>query len=164
MGRAEVLTTKTLLRERKSIWRRHYRRKTWWHVTWPEPEVYLCEAAESRIMRSRRSRSRCAMLTAAISRNSSVLRGPVTASSGSGSFSLRRTNAPPPISLLLLLLLLRPLAQSRRLKIVLSKAWLQWRLIGVKNVERGMCRLMRRLLTRSVSVACIFPVWIYYSI
>jgi len=31
----------------------------------------------------------------------------------------------------------RPLAQIRRLKIVLSKVWLQRRLIGVKSVEEG---------------------------
>ena len=31
----------------------------------------------------------------------------------------------------------RPLAQSRRLNIVLSKVWLQQRRIGVKSVEEG---------------------------
>ena len=42
------------------------------------------------------------------------------------------------------LLFFRPLAQSRRLKIVQSKVWLQRRLIGVKSVEEG---------------ATAFPLW-----
>jgi len=33
----------------------------------------------------------------------------------------------------------RPLAQSRRLKIVLSKVWLQRPVIGVKSVQEGDC-------------------------
>jgi len=39
----------------------------------------------------------------------------------------------------MLLFIFRPLAQSRRLNIVLNKIRLQRRLIGVKSVEEGDC-------------------------
>jgi len=37
----------------------------------------------------------------------------------------------------IIIIFFRPTAQSRRLNIVLSKVWLQRRLIGVKRVDEG---------------------------